>query len=167
MFGKLKPPDVCRRLCGALWQTFMVLLYASWWGGLSFYAVVVVPIGTHQIGSVGQGFITQEVTYWHNLLLTAMVICLAIEALRRKAQSAWLIIGSLAIIDLALLADHSRLTSLMNFTSRSVPDNFYHQHAIYLWLTAAEWVIGLILPLWGCRRGLESTPAAGASNSTI
>ncbi|MFM8571811.1 MAG: hypothetical protein ACKOAU_09465 [Pirellula sp.] len=41
------------------------ILWGLWWGGLSFYAIVVVPIGTEQIGSVAQGFITQRVTQWH------------------------------------------------------------------------------------------------------
>lgn len=39
-----------------------MLARGMWWGGLCFYAVVIVPIGTEVIGSVEQGFITQRVT---------------------------------------------------------------------------------------------------------
>ena len=28
----------------------------------------------------------------------------------------------------------------------SVESSFYSQHAIYLWITAAEWLLGLLLP---------------------
>lgn len=62
-----------------LWHAVVLLLWGLWWGGLSFYAIVVVPVGTEQIGSVDQGF--------------------------------------------------------------------YSQHALYLWLTAIEWLYGLTVPL--------------------
>ena len=41
------------------WSSFLLLVWAAWWGGLCFYAMVVVPIGTELIGSVEQGLITQ------------------------------------------------------------------------------------------------------------
>ena len=65
--------------------------FATWWGGLTFYSVVVVPIGSEQIGSTEQGFITQQVTWWHNLILAAMVVLLVIEvdkAIRRRIKPA-------------------------------------------------------------------------------
>ncbi|MCA9269901.1 MAG: hypothetical protein KDA41_15580, partial [Planctomycetales bacterium] len=52
-----------------------VLYFASllpmiaWWGGLTFYAGVVVPVGAAVFGSTEQGFVTQRVTNWLNLLL--------------------------------------------------------------------------------------------------
>ena len=51
-----------QRIGCAAWRLFLLLVWAAWWGGLCFYAVVVVPIGTELIGSVEQGFITQRVT---------------------------------------------------------------------------------------------------------
>jgi len=50
------------------WKLCLMLAWGMWWGGLCFYAVVVVPIGTEDIGSVEPGFITQRVTQWHNAL---------------------------------------------------------------------------------------------------
>jgi len=62
----------------SLWTVFVLLLFAVWWGGLTFYAAIVVPIGTELIGASEQGFVTQQVTQWHNAVLTAMSVCLVI-----------------------------------------------------------------------------------------
>lgn len=131
------------RAVRAVWSALLVLLFASWWGGLTFYAVVVVPIGSQQVGSDGQGFITQQVTWWHNALLAAMIVCLAIEAWR--VASRWLagIVVGLILTGAALIFEHSRLTSMLDFETRSISDGFYGRHAFYLWLTAAEWALGI------------------------
>ena len=41
------------------WRLLVVLAWGVWWGGLCFYAVFVVPVGTSVIGSVEQGFISK------------------------------------------------------------------------------------------------------------
>jgi hypothetical protein len=126
----------------------VLLLWGVWWGGLCFYAVVVVPIGTESIGSVDQGFITQRVTWWHNVIFAAFLVCLAVEAYRRRSRTLWAFAIALTTIDIALILWHARLTQMMDFDSRSVPGHFYGQHAIYLWITAAEWGLGILLPAW-------------------
>lgn len=131
----------------ALLGSVLWFSWALWWGGLSFYALVVVPIGTEVIGSVEQGFITQKVTIWHNWLSIVFVLCLAIEAYTRKIRILWVVVALLTMIDLALFFSHANLTSQMDFTHQSVPSGFYAQHAIYLWITAAEWVLGMAIPL--------------------
>ncbi|MFM8570861.1 MAG: hypothetical protein ACKOAU_04625 [Pirellula sp.] len=130
-----------------LWRAAIWILWGLWWGGLSFYAIVVVPIGTEQIGSVAQGFITQRVTQWHNLLCILMTLALAIEAYRTRNRFLWAACGTLGILTALLLAGHAFLTQQMDFRAGTVPANFYSQHSIYLWLTAAEWCVGLFL-LW-------------------
>lgn len=129
-------------------RTVLLLLWALWWGGLCFYAVVVVPIGTDSIGSVDQGFITQRVTWWHNLIFGAFLTSLAAEAYRRHARSLWLFVLVLGAIEVALVCWHARLTGMMDLEARSVPRSFYAQHAVYLWITAAEWGLGILLPAW-------------------
>src|SRR5215471_8442423 len=57
-----------------VWTLLLSLAWGVWWGGLCFYAVVVVPIGTEEIGAVEQGFITQRVTWWHNLISGAFLV---------------------------------------------------------------------------------------------
>ena len=130
-----------------LWNNLLWFAWAIWWGGLSFYAIVVVPIGTELIGSFEQGFITQKVTIWHNGLSMLFVICLAIEAYRRKSRVLWVVVSLLIMIDFALVFGHAQLTSQMDFTHQSIPSGFYAQHANYLWITAAEWVLGMAVPL--------------------
>ncbi len=134
-------------LIRTLWQTFLLLVWAAWWGGLCFYAIVVVPIGTEMIGSVEQGFITQRVTGWHNVLTGAFLVCLIIEAIHQRSRALWLSVAALAIIEIGLVAWHWQLTGMMDFTGQSVPSDFYEKHAIYLWITAAEWFLGIALSL--------------------
>ena len=138
---------VAIRFRKAMWTNLLWIAWAIWWGGLSFYAIVVVPIGTELIGSVEQGFITQRVTLWHNGLSILFVICLAIEAYSRKSRVLWVVFSLLMIIDIALVVGHAKLTSQMDFKHQSVPSGFYAQHAYYLWITAAEWVLGMAIPL--------------------
>ena len=132
----------------ATWRMLLLLVWAAWWGGLCFYAVVVVPIGTELIGSVEQGFITQRVTQWHNRLSGLLLVCLLIEAGRRRSRKLWAIAVVLAIIDIVLIVWHGKLTGMMDFEHPSVPDSFYAQHAVYLWITAAEWFLGMMMPIW-------------------
>jgi hypothetical protein len=133
------------RWCLNFWQAFLLLFWALWWGGLSFYAIVVVPIGTELIGSTEQGFITQSVTRWHNILTGGFVVCLFIEAIRMRSRMLWSFVIALAIIEIGLIRWHWHLTEMMDFADHSVPSSFYSLHAIYLWITAAEWFIGIAL----------------------
>ena len=128
------------------WGLFLALLWATWWGGLSFYAIVVVPVGTSILGSAEQGFVTQRVTHWHNVISCVFLACLLIEAFRRKSRSLGCICAGLALIDVALVAGHSHLTSMMDFSEQTVPVHFYARHGIYLSITAAEWTLGMIVP---------------------
>lgn len=137
-----------QRIGCATWRLFLLLVWAAWWGGLSFYAVVVVPIGTELIGSVEQGFITQHVTQWHNGLSGLFLVSLLIEAIRRRSREMWAIVIVLAIINIALVAWHAKLTAMMDFKQQAVLGSFYAQHSIYLWLTAAEWLLGIAMPIW-------------------
>ena len=139
-----------QRIGCAAWRLFLLLVWAAWWGGLCFYAVVVVPIGTELIGSVEQGFITQRVTQWHNGLSGLFLVSLLIEASRSRSRSRelWAIVVVLAIIDIALVVWHAKLTGMMDFPQQSVPGSFYTQHAIYLWITATEWLLGMTMPIW-------------------
>ena len=137
-----------QRIGCAAWRLFLLLVWAAWWGGLCFYAVVVVPIGTELIGSVEQGFITQRVTQWHNGLSGLFLVSLLIEASRSRRRELWAIVVVLAIIDIALVVWHAKLTGMMDFKQQAVPGSFYAQHAIYLWITAAEWLVGISMPIW-------------------
>ena len=130
-----------------IWNSFLLLIWAAWWGGLCFYALVVVPIGTELIGSIEQGFITQRVTGWHNALTGVFLVCLLIEAYRNPNRTLWSVVVALAITEVALVVWRSHLTGIMDFDQQTVPNEFYSQHAIYLWITAAECLLGMAMPI--------------------
>lgn len=129
------------------WLIVCGLMWAMWWGGLSFYAIVVVPIGTQLIGSIEQGFITQRVTQWHNATALIFTVCLFVEAYRSRRRGLWLSGFALLLLLPSLFVWHVHLTSMMDFKTQTVPVTFYNEHAIYLWLTAAEWAIGIYIPV--------------------
>ena len=131
-----------------VWKLLLLIVWAVWWGGLCFYAIVVVPIGTELIGSAEQGFITQRVTDWHNVLTGVFLACLIIDAFRKHSSVLWSAVIVLAIIEIGLVAWHWHLTRMMDFDNQSVTGNFYAQHAIYLWITAAEWLLGIVIPIF-------------------
>lgn len=128
-----------------VWSVLLWLLWAAWWGGLTFYALVVVPIGTELLGSVEQGFVTQRVTQWHNGLGVVVALALAAEAWRLRS-GAWICLSiAVAIATAGLVVWHQHLTRAMNFVERTVPENFYAEHSIYLWITAVEWILGMVV----------------------
>lgn len=132
----------------SLWSFVLLIAWASWWGGLSFYAIAVVPIATEQLGSTSQGFITRDVTHWHNTLFAAFLGLLLAEAFRRRSAPLWCVVGMLFGICVGLFLDHAYLSQQMDPTQRTVPEGFYGDHAVYLWLTAVEWFLGILVLVW-------------------
>ena len=128
-----------------IWTLLVCITWGVWWGGLTFYAVVVVPIGTSHLGSVEQGFVTQQVTIVHNWLSVLFLLCLIIEASMRSSRFLFGLGIALSILTYELFRWHSHLSSMINFQERTVHTGFYQEHAIYLWLIATEWIIGLIV----------------------
>ena len=61
------------------------MAFSLWWGGLTFYAAVVLPIASEQFGSTEQGLVTEQVAVWHNGLLTIMTLCVLIDAARLRS----------------------------------------------------------------------------------
>ena len=126
------------------------LTLAGWWGGLTVYAAIVVPIGTEIFGSTEQGFVTQRVTNWLNLL-AALMLCLSawiVFASRRR----WLIgtWAAIAVSLAALVVLHVSLDRMLDPTLHSISDtdHFYFIHRLYLWVTAVQWLAGIGL-FWG------------------
>ena len=132
-----------------------ILLLAVWWGGFTFYALVVVPTG-HRIlhSNVRQGFITQSVTNQLNGLgaVTLGVLAWQTLALRREdtvrrrfriATVSWMV---LAITLGALFWLHPYLDVLLDPANRSVTDedHFYEWHRWYLIIASVQWLAGLV-----------------------
>jgi hypothetical protein len=132
---------------------------AFWQGGFTFYAAVVVPIGTAILGSaVNQGFITREVTTYLNL---AGAVALPVllwdvvangETWRKRAPRLALWVG-LAVTLLVLAYLHPILAERME---RAEPERFHiHERALfrrlhkgYLWTATVQWGFGLLFLAW-------------------
>ena len=143
------PPDSAVQLRSSLAahlaQLFRDVIFTLWWGGLTFYSTVVIHVGTHVLGTERQGFITQRVTYFLNALGAAVVVLLWFQVRRSRQMLPWVLWTLLGLSQLALFVDHYRLTGLLDFETETVSSSqdFYREHAIYLWLTAVQWCAGL------------------------
>ena len=132
-----------------------VLFLAAWWGGFTFYALVVVPTGHKVLKSkVRQGFITQQVTEKLNVLaaVTSVVLLWQLTASPRDGKSlarfraAWLSWAALAITLAVLFWLHPRLDAMLDPSTRSVTDDarFYDWHRWYLIVATVQWLAGLV-----------------------
>lgn len=140
---------VLRRLL----MTFAVMF---WLGGFTFYAAVVVPIGTAVLGGPAvQGDITQRVTTWLNL---AGGVALAFWAWDLAADPApgrlrqvgrWLLWTFLAATLLMLFWWHPLMVALRDAPeySRETQRSFRRLHRLYLWTSTFQWGAALVLIL--------------------
>lgn len=120
--------------------------FGLWLGGLTFYAGVVVPLGGRLFGGVEQGFLTQQVAVWLNVLgFLAGSIAMMEASLRNQRL---LFASALAMLGLqgALWHWHGRLSALLDASARTVrpQGDFYFEHRVYLLLVAAQWTCGVI-----------------------
>lgn len=134
---------------------FLYLAIAFSFGGFSFYAAVVVPIGSNVFDATSQGFITQQVTNIINVASAVTLFTLVWEGLasrhRRSPSQNTIFVGLLATYAICLTAlfmIHPQLDALLDNENLSVeaPDKFYNLHRVYLWVSTIEWLatIGLI-----------------------
>jgi hypothetical protein len=133
-----------------LWRFVVIVCLTLWWGGLTFYAGIVVPLGIEQFGGMEQGLLTQRVTVRLNVAGTIAGICLLADALCRAPRTRRAILPSvLLVLQLWLWFWHSRLSGWLDGASLSPQshESFYHEHRIYLWITALQWLTGLAC-LW-------------------
>jgi len=148
-----------------LLRTTTVLTMALWWGGLTFYALFVVPTGFEVLGGeTEQGFITQRVSNIINLCgLVALAVLLGNVAagwrsIGRFARFAlagtWL---AMAAAQLVLMLVHPRLDALLDAGSHSIvePSSFHRLHEFYLSVTTVQWSAGLahlltVISMWSC-----------------
>lgn len=125
------------------------LLLTTWWGGLTFYSAIVISVGTDVLGATAQGFVTQSVTHWLNVLLAIVLLASGWNVFTTRVRTqivAW--VALLTSLPLLMLV-HRQLDQLLDSEIQSVsnPDDFYGTHQIYLWLTILQWLTGIVL-LW-------------------
>jgi hypothetical protein len=127
------------------WRVFTFACIVLWLGAFTFYAAVVVPSGTAELGSTSQGFVTARVTRvlnWFSLALSVVLIA----DLRRRFGRFRLAIAVFFLLTLAVLfALHGLLSGQMDFESQSVAAavDFYELHRVYLLASTAQWVMAI------------------------
>lgn len=128
--------------------------FLLWQGGFLFYTAVVVPIGTEVLGSAAtQGFITQRVTEWLNLFGVVWAVLFAWDVVadpdptRRRRQARG--IGCAVVVGLlaALAWLHRDMDAFLDPVEETIRDRrtFRTIHIVYLWVSTAHWVLGLVL----------------------
>ncbi len=123
-----------------------ILAWSIWWGGLTLYAAIVVPIATESIGALEQGFVTQRVTQWlHGSAAVYLATGIAVSAWCRSRWQKWLIVVQFVLLA-TLVMLHRQRSAEMDFDLKTIPDGFYAKHANYLWLTTGMWFVGLVYP---------------------
>jgi hypothetical protein len=134
-------------------RRFLLLQAFLWWqGGFVFYAAVVVPIGTEELGSaMAQGAITQKVSVWLNILGGVWHAIVLWDTLAERAQRRWrlslLVVSLLGLV--ALLALHQLIGNLFSdqIVRPSDAKQFRILHACYLWTSTLHWLLALLV-LW-------------------
>jgi hypothetical protein len=138
-------------------RRFLFLVFFSFWqGGFTFYAAVVVPIGTEELrSSVRQGFITRRVTESLNWTAVAALVPLTWDALasRDPSRFRWLarlgLCLLLALSQAALFYLHPILDSMMQRQGFIIldHDSFRPLHRLYLWVQTVQWGVAVVLLL--------------------
>lgn len=139
-----------RRQFGAIAHLFLaVAALAFWQGGLSFYAIVVVPVGNSILQNGEQGFITQQVTTWLNVSGIAAIALLAVNAQRLRNRSLWIVCAVLIVTLAMLFAIHLKMDALLLPASFDVVDRkqFSLWHDAYLTVVTVQWCAALAA-LW-------------------
>jgi hypothetical protein len=131
----------------------VVIALMFWQGGFTFYAAVVVPIGTEVLGStLRQGFITREVTRYINISAVAALALLAWDMLAGRDPSRlrrWARAGVwvfMVLCQALLFALHPYLAGMMQVKGRIIhdPETFHDIHRVYLWTHTIQWGAGLV-----------------------
>lgn len=136
-----------------LWRPAVVLAFAFWWGGFTFYSGVVIHIGTDIFGKTEQGFVTQQATNALNAAGAALSIVLLANSLFMRGVGKGPIIGlwvSWAIIA-ACQAGQYFVHSVMDGFLVIDPDRrvtdidqFWPLHRIYIKFVTAQWAAGIL-----------------------
>ncbi len=135
----------------ALRRYLILATFIFWQGGFTFYAAVVVPVGTDVLGTArAQGWITQRVTHYLNLSGAFAVAALGWDVAVsgdpswRRRQFRWLALAGLAVPLVVLIWLHSRLDALVDHALDHIQRGFRPLHRTYLWISTVQWACGLV-----------------------
>jgi hypothetical protein len=126
-----------------------LVAFAVWFGGFTFYSAVVIPVLHDELGGLGQGGITGEVSNTLNAIGVATVAAWwLVVGVEKSAGEKWARWGRVALLSAttAVLAGLIALHPLMDarLDSGSMR-NFYPLHKVYLIASTAQWGLNLAL----------------------
>jgi hypothetical protein len=125
-------------------KKFTQIVLCIWWGGFTFYAGIVVPVGMRVLGShILMGKITQEVSNYINWFSFGVFLWLG-YFLKKSPPSSSILVKEILVFtligcQLLLFLLHSYLSELVD--NQSINDIFYLYHRIYLIISTCIWGI--------------------------
>lgn len=133
----------------------VLLIFALWMGGFTFYTLVVIPTGGKVLGSERDvGFITQQVTNWLNWLGLLALLILGWNAqaegrgiLKLLLSCAWL---AMALTEAGVFLLHRIIDGLLDTETHKIHgplDHFFVWHRSYMAVASLQWLAALIY-LW-------------------
>ena len=136
-------------LCGRCMRTFTHAVFALWFGGVTFYALFVIPAGRRVLGShTAQGFVTREVSIamqWVGAIAIALLWVDWQRTVRgrRQGKRALLALLALTLLQAVQFVLHPWLDALLDAGAKHVVDasGFYLRHRVYLLTTAALFIV--------------------------
>lgn len=138
-------------------RTFLLLVFALYWGGLTFYTGFAVRI-VHDVlnDPMDGGLITQRVTSVLQILGVLTVLLMGWNCLlvfRQSRRLGYFLIGFAALVGFSLFGlfvIHGRLDAMINVETSSITDQiaFDADHRRYNQLTTIQWLASLLyLPI--------------------
>lgn len=124
-----------------------MLLILLWLGAFTFYAAIVVPIGSEVVGKTSQGFVTQQVTYWINGFSLAVIASLIADFGRRRGTSRIVLTSLFGLQTVLLLYLHGKLSDYLHREQLGVAESdvFYEWHRGYLIVSSSQWATAIAI----------------------
>lgn len=157
-----------------VFRTLLLLTYALFWGGLTFYTGFVTRISERTFEDTMQGgLLTQQVTVvlqWLGVAAAVVLLVNAVAAIRTCLRRGWAMVGCSVLLALAvagLFVVHGDLDAVISIENEEVTDRdvFTIGHRRYNQLTTVEFIatvayLPLALSVWRTqdqRLSVEST----------
>ncbi|MDB6067087.1 MAG: hypothetical protein JWR26_3295 [Pedosphaera sp.] len=132
----------------------VLLAFALWMGGFTFYALIVIPTGAKVLGGEREvGFITQQVTNWLNALgvLTLLILAWNMFAEGNGVARRWLALAwtGMTVSQVGLFLLHPVIDRMLDRANLKIHDlgHFYYWHRAYLLTVTVQWLAALLY-LW-------------------
>lgn len=135
-------------------RVLVVLALCLWFGGFTFYTLVVIHMGHKVFESLVEvGFLTQAVTHWLNLIGVGTLCLMLWNVFAGWSRQHWFIRGTLlstwllaAGIEVALFVLHPKLDAHLDPDTRSLiaREDFVSLHLLYINLSTTQWVATIV-----------------------